>query len=99
MSEMADFAIDNAFAEEEHFDRYSRSDLATQYDEGIIDERGVIIGEPWSTPTSRTNNFTPASKGAHGSGLTHTGPKVTPEQALGFEIIRTIRLFKLGRKQ
>ena len=35
----------------------------------------------------------------HGSGLTHTGPKATPEQTLGFEIIRTIRRFKLGHKQ
>ena len=35
----------------------------------------------------------------HGSGFYHTGPKATPEQVLGFEILETIRLSKLGRKQ
>ena len=68
MGEMADFAIDNAFADMEHYDKYSSADLATQYDEGLIDELGVTIGEPWSIPAARHNNFTPASRGPHGYG-------------------------------
>lgn len=50
MGDGADMALDNAFDDMEHYERFKYSDHRTQYDEGIIDERGAIIGNPGSFP-------------------------------------------------
>lgn len=46
MGEMADLAIERAFAEAEHYEKYKYSNHATQYEEGLIDEYGATIGNP-----------------------------------------------------
>ena len=46
MGDMADFALSNASDEDEHYTRYRNAPLHTQYEEGIIDERGCTIGNP-----------------------------------------------------
>jgi len=50
MGDMADFALDNAFDDMEHYDRYKDAPMGVQYEEGLIDETGATIGQPWSTP-------------------------------------------------
>ena len=47
---MADFALECSHREVEHYDRYKDASLATQYEEGIIDEYGSTIGNPSSIP-------------------------------------------------
>ncbi|PHS13511.1 MAG: hypothetical protein COA78_07165 [Blastopirellula sp.] len=59
MGDMADYALDMADAQLEHYERYKDADLATQYDEGIIDEHGATIGIPQVVSNIR---------GAHGAG-------------------------------
>jgi len=51
MGEMADFAIDNAFEEQEYHDRHKDDSLQEQYEAGIIDQNGVPIGNPNSVPS------------------------------------------------
>ena len=50
MGEMSDFALENSFRELEHYERYKDSSLTTQYEEGIIDEYGITVGNPASIP-------------------------------------------------
>ncbi len=50
MGEMADDALDRASRECELFDRMQDRPLQEQYEEGIIDETGSIIGNPGSIP-------------------------------------------------
>ncbi len=52
MGDMADFYLDIAFQQVEHYSRYQDADLQTQYDEGIIDELGATIGDPSSLPVA-----------------------------------------------
>ena len=52
MGDMADYALGIAANEVEHYERYKDAPLHTQYDEGLIDERGVTLGNPRSTPTN-----------------------------------------------
>lgn len=62
MGEMADFAIDGGMDELDHYERFKDADQATQYEEGLIDECGITIGNAGSTP------WTPAERGPHGEG-------------------------------
>lgn len=48
MGEMADFALDAASMELDHYYRYKDASLTTQYEEGIVDEYGVTVGNPRS---------------------------------------------------
>ena len=50
MGDMADYALDIAARQEEHYERYKDAPLAVQYEEGIIDEHGFTIGDPSSYP-------------------------------------------------
>ena len=50
MGEMADYELEIAFNQQEHYERYKDEDVATQYDEGLIDEDGFTLGNPYSTP-------------------------------------------------
>ncbi len=50
MGDAADQALERAQRDIEHFDKFQDADLATQYEEGIIDETGSIIGNPNSFP-------------------------------------------------
>ena len=62
MGEMADLAIQYGMDDEEHYEAFKDADVATQYEEGLIDERGVRIGNPNFTPYER------GPQGPHGSG-------------------------------
>ena len=48
MGDMADFALGIAQRQVEHYERYKDAPLHEQYDEGIIDEQGITIGNPSS---------------------------------------------------
>jgi len=50
MGDMADFALEGIEAEYEHYEKYKYADIGTQYDEGLIDEQGALIGNPSSYP-------------------------------------------------
>lgn len=50
MGEMADFALDNAFEEMAHYERNKDKPIDKQYEEGLVDENGVTIGNPNSYP-------------------------------------------------
>ena len=50
MGDMADFALDHSWSEVEHYERYKDAPLDVQYEEGIIDEYGLTIGNPSSLP-------------------------------------------------
>lgn len=50
MGDGADQALERAAEECEHFNRFQDSSPAIQFDEGIIDETGSIIGNPGSFP-------------------------------------------------
>ena len=63
MGDMSDFALDGAFEELEHYERYKNSDLGTQYDEGLIDERGATYGNPSSYPARREAKPKSSGKG------------------------------------
>jgi hypothetical protein len=78
MGEMADFALDCAFEDYEHYERYKNSPLWTQYDEGIIDEYGATIGEPWSVPTSSTVHYREAQR-TYAKANNPTGPGLCPK--------------------
>lgn len=45
---MADMAIDNAMMEYDHYTQFEHAPMGVQYEEGIIDEHGCVIGKPWS---------------------------------------------------
>lgn len=45
MGEMADYAIDQAFEQLEHYYKYKGAPLHIQYEEGLIDENGAPIGD------------------------------------------------------
>ena len=46
MGDMADFALDGAFDEEEHYYKYEFASPSIQYEEGLIDELGYSIEYP-----------------------------------------------------
>ena len=46
MGEMADLSMEYAIDDMEHYERYCDVDLATQYEEGLIDETGAEISNP-----------------------------------------------------
>lgn len=46
MGDMADFALDNALDEVEHFYKYQYADNTTQYEQGLIDEMGIMHESP-----------------------------------------------------
>lgn len=46
MGDMADFALDCSMDEDEHYERYRDAPLSVQYEEGIVDEHGALIGFP-----------------------------------------------------
>ena len=71
MGDGADFALERAEAEYEHFERYRDAPMHIQYDEGIIDERGQIIGDPFSYPG-------PTGFVNRASGIKPTGPGGCP---------------------
>lgn len=60
MGDMADFALEAACDEDEHFMKYQDAPMETQYEEGLIDEYGALIGNPYNTPV-RVTQFTKAS--------------------------------------
>ncbi len=64
MGDMADFALDCAMDEYEHYERYKNSDLNTQYEQGLIDETGATIGVPMAPYTSSSTNPKPSGPGA-----------------------------------
>lgn len=49
---MADQALERAAEECEHFEKFKDSSQSIQYEEGLIDESGSIIGNPGSIPSS-----------------------------------------------
>jgi len=53
MGEMADFVLDCAMDEDEHYDRFKDAPFSEQYEEGIIDENGVSIGNPTFIPEEK----------------------------------------------
>lgn len=58
MGDAADQTLEKAQKEVEHFNRFQDSPPSVQFDEGIIDETGSIIGNPSSFPginTERTS--------------------------------------------
>lgn len=57
MGDGADQALERAAEEVNHFQKYQDSDLATQYDEGLIDESGSTIGNPRSFPGISNNTI------------------------------------------
>lgn len=65
MGEMADFALDCAWEDVEHHNRYKDSPLHIQYEEGLIDEAGAPIGNPSLCRDDKPDNLTKPS----GSGL------------------------------
>ena len=46
MGEMADFALDNAMDDLEHYEKFKDSSPSEQYEEGLVDEYGNPIGDP-----------------------------------------------------
>jgi hypothetical protein len=64
MGDMADFALDAADRQLEHYHRYEDAPLHIQYDEGIIDEYGATIGNPSVTGSRKGAYVT----GEHGEG-------------------------------
>lgn len=48
MGDMADFALDCAWEQTEHYEKYKESPLSVQYDEGLVDEIGVMISAPFT---------------------------------------------------
>jgi len=55
MGDGADMALDNAFDDMEHYERFKDAPLFVQYEEGLIDEMGATIGEPWSGPFCKSD--------------------------------------------
>lgn len=53
MGDMADLALDRAFDDYELYQDCKRLSKSEQYDLGIIDESGEVIGKPWSLPVVR----------------------------------------------
>lgn len=54
MGQGADDALERAAEECDHFERFRDSSPAIQYEEGLTDESGSIIGRPNSYPGRRT---------------------------------------------
>lgn len=77
MGEMADFALDCAFEDYEHYERYKSSPLHIQYEEGLIDEYGSTIGKPWSVPAPDQVAFKSAQI-AYAKRNNPNGPGVCP---------------------
>lgn len=46
MGDMADFALENAWDDIEHYEKFKDEPQPEQYEEGIIDENGCTIGNP-----------------------------------------------------
>lgn len=65
MGDMADDALDNAFDDLDHYEKYRNAPLNVQYEEGLIDEFGGTIGAPWSIPAASSYK----SKKPSGPGL------------------------------
>ena len=53
MGDMADFALEDAWDEVEQFEQYKDSNINIQYEEGLINEVGALIGNPFSLPLRR----------------------------------------------
>ena len=60
---MADFALDNAMDEIEHYETYKDAPMEVQYEEGIIDENGALIGMPGCMPIRRAKGNKPEGPG------------------------------------
>lgn len=43
---MADFALEQATNDEEHYQKFRDAPLSIQYEEGLVDECGATIGNP-----------------------------------------------------
>ncbi len=56
MGDGADQALERAAEKCEHFNGF-RDSFATQYEEGLIDESGSIIGNPGSIPGNTIPSF------------------------------------------
>lgn len=52
MGDMADFTLELASNEEEHYQKFRDAPLSVQYEEGLIDEYGNTIGIPESFCTT-----------------------------------------------
>ena len=46
MGDMADFTLEHVMDDVEHYEKFRDASLSVQYEEGLIDEYGVIIGKP-----------------------------------------------------
>lgn len=57
MGDGADQTLERAAEECEHFDKFQDADPAIQYEEGLIDETGSIIGNPNSFPGRTIPSF------------------------------------------
>lgn len=53
MGEMADFELDIAFEQQEHYEKHKNAQIDKQYEEGLVDENGVTIGNPGSFPAPK----------------------------------------------
>jgi hypothetical protein len=50
MGDMADYAIDCAFDDDEVYEKYRDTSIAEQYENDLIDEEGVLFGNPSTIP-------------------------------------------------
>ena len=57
MGDGADQALERAAEECEHFERFRDSSPERQYEEGLIDETGSVIGNPNSFPGNTIPSF------------------------------------------
>ncbi len=55
MRDYADMALKNTEENYEHYEKYKNAPSNIQYEEGIIDARGNIIGNPNSVPTKKSS--------------------------------------------
>ena len=57
MGDGADQALERAAEECEHFERFRDSSPARQYEEGLTDESGALIGNPFTVPGPRQDQW------------------------------------------
>lgn len=50
---MADFALETHWKEVEHYEKHKDDPIDKQYEEGLVDENGVTIGNPASLPINK----------------------------------------------
>jgi hypothetical protein len=53
MGDMSDLALENAFDDFAYYQEHKDLSKSDQYDLGLIDERGLIIGNPTHLPVPR----------------------------------------------